>query len=254
MRRFLPSIRFLCRKAMHGVDMRRLIALCTVLISLSAAPAAAQEEGLAIITSPAPAQTVIGVVAVQGTAASPNFQRYRLEYAVQGSLEPEWFSIVEIAQQVTNGTLALWDTTALPDGVYQLRLRVFLRSGAVLQTVVQGLNVINRSATALPTLPQPATPLATTFPTLGPSPTALIQQPPTSPPRPTIANLAPPPPPSDGQRAVTQAGLILQALQGAFCNGALFTLFAFSLFGAYRLFYVRVRPRLRRWLSDGRDG
>jgi hypothetical protein len=240
---------------MRGVDMRRLIALLALIIFLSAAPAAAQEDGLAIIVSPAPAQTLIGVVTVQGTAASPNFQRYRLEYAVQGSLEPEWFAIVEIAQQVTNGTLALWDTTAVPDGVYQLRLRVFLRSGAVLQTVVQGLNVINRSATTLPTLPQPATPLATAFPTLGPSPTALIQQPPTLPPRPTVASIAPTsPPPSEGQRVVTQTALILQALQGAFCNGALFTLFAFSLFGAYRLFHVRVRPRLRRWLSDGRDG
>ncbi|RMF51219.1 MAG: hypothetical protein D6749_08480 [Chloroflexota bacterium] len=227
-------------------------ALLCLLCLLFPVPSAAQEEGLAIITSPAPAQTLIGVVNVQGTAASPNFQRYRLEYAVQGSLEPEWFSIVEIAQQVTNGTLALWDTTALPDGVYQLRLRVFLRSGAVLQTVVQGLNVINRSPTALPTLPQPATARATELPTLGPSPTPLIQQPPTSPPRPTIASLGlTPQPPSEGQRVASQAALVLQALQGAFCNGALFTLFAFALFGVYRLFQVRLRPRLRRWLSDG---
>ncbi len=236
---------------MRGADMRRFLALWALIGLLSATPVLAQEEGLAIITSPAPAQTLIGVVNVQGTAASPNFQRYRLEYAVQGSLEPEWFSIVEIAQQVTNGTLALWDTTALPDGVYQLRLRVFLRSGAVLQTVVQGLNVVNRTATALPTLPQPTTPQPTALPTLGPSPTPLIQQPPTQPPRPTIAGIAPTPlPPSQGQRAVTQAALVLQALQGAFCNGALFTLFAFGVFGVYRLFYVRVRPRLRRWLSD----
>jgi len=234
---------------MRGVDVGRWLALSALIIFLSAAPAVAQEEGLAIISSPAPRQTLVGVVTVQGTAASPNFQRYRLEYAVQGSLEPEWFTIVEIAQQVTNSTLALWDTTAVPDGVYQLRLRVFLRSGAVLQTVVQGLNVINRSATALPTPP-----LATAFPTLGPSPTALIQQPPTLPPRPTIAGIAPTPLPlSEGRRISMQAALILQALQGAFCNGALFTLFAFGLFGAYRLFHVRVRPRLRRWLLDGGD-
>ncbi|MCE7947972.1 MAG: hypothetical protein DYG88_11135 [Chloroflexi bacterium CFX4] len=234
--------------------MRSLITFCLLVCLLSAAPAAAQEEGLAIITAPAPAQSLIGVVTVQGTAASPNFQRYRLEYAVQGSADPQWFSIVEIAQQVTNGTLALWDTTALSDGAYQLRLRVFLRSGAVLQTVVQGLTVTNRTATALPTLPSAATPIATAFPTPGPSPTALIQQPPTLPPRPTVASLAPPPSaPTEGQRAVTQAALVIQALQSAFCNGALFTLFAFALFGAYRLFYVRLRPQLRRWLSDGSE-
>lgn len=238
---------------MRGADLRRFLALWALIGALIAAPAAAQEEGLAIITSPAPAQTLIGVVTVQGTATSPNFQRYRLEYAVQGSLEPEWFSIVEIAQQVTNGTLALWDTTAIPDGVYQLRLRVFLRNGAVLQTVVRGLNVVNRTATALPTPLQPAAASPTPVPTLGPSPTSLIQQPPTQPPRPTVAGImpSPMPPPSEGQRVATQAALVLQALQGAFCNGVLFTLFAFGVFGVYRLFYVRVRPRLRRWLSDG---
>lgn len=239
---------------MRGAEVWRLLALCVLLSSLRTASVAAQEEGLAIITSPAPAQTLIGVVTVQGTATSPNFQRYRLEYAVQGSLSPEWFSIVEIAQPVTNGTLALWDTTAIPDGVYQLRLRVFLRSGAVLQTVVQGLNVVNRTATALPTLPQPATPQPTALPTLGPSPTSLIQQPPTLPPRPTVAGIVPSPaPPSEGQRAAAQAALVIQALQGAFCNGALFALFAFAVFSVYRVFYVRVRPRLRRWLSDGSE-
>lgn len=241
---------------MRGANLRRLVTLCAligaVIGALRAVPISAQEEGLAIITSPTPAQTLIGVVSVQGTASSPNFQRYRLEYAVQGSLEPEWFSIVEIAQQVTNGTLALWDTTALPDGVYQLRLRVFLRSGAVLQTVVQGLNVVNRLATALPTQPPPVTPQPTVPPTLGPSPTSLIQQPPTQPPRPTVAGVAlPPAPPSEGQRAITQAARVLGALQGAFCNGALFALFLFGIFGVYRVFQVRVRPRLRRWLSEG---
>lgn len=229
--------------------MRRCVALLA-LISLLVLPNAAIAQGeLAIITSPQAGTSLVGVVTVQGSAFSPNFVRYRLEYAfVEPNVELQWLPIVEIAQEVTNNTLALWDTSSISDGEYQLRLRVFLRDGSTLQTVVQNLRVINRSATPLPTPLSSATDQPpTAFPTPGASPTSSIAQPPASTARPTTqSTLVSTPIPSDsgrGSNISAQFTAVVNALQGAFCFGAYAALFLLGMMAAYRFIYVRVRRR-----------
>jgi hypothetical protein len=233
---------------------RAVVVLIAALVAvIGTLPVRAQEEGLALILSPVAGQTLIGSVTVTGTAASPNFQRYKLEFALQGTGETRWFPIAEVAQQVTGGPLAQWDTAAVPDGVYQLRLRVTLRNGAVLQTSVQNLIVNNRQATALPTVPPPPTGAATEVPTLGPTAAPLVQQPPISTLRPTFAPIAvptAPPAPNEVTQLARSAAATLSAVQAAFCSGAWVAVIGFGVFGLYQLLFSRVGRRFRQWLNS----
>jgi hypothetical protein len=201
-------------------------------------PARAQGTDAAQITSPQSGEQVVGVVTIQGTASSPNFQRYKLEFSTQEN--EQWFTITEVSQQVTNGPLAQWNTAAIPDGLYQIRLRVILRDGNVVQNLAQNLVVKNQQPTALPTPPPQATPLPPTLtPTLGPSPTPIIQQPPSVVPRATLPNVNPTAAPPDP--GSSQAVLVVDAVRNAFCSGVYLALIGFGILALYRLVYARLR-------------
>jgi hypothetical protein len=201
-------------------------------------PAQAQGTDAAQITSPQSGEPLVGVVTIQGTASSPNFQRYKLEFSTQEN--EQWFTITEVSQQVTNGPLAQWDTAAIPDGLYQIRLRVILRDGNVVQNLAQNLAVKNQQPTPLPTTPPQATALPPTLtPTLGPSPTLIIQQPPSLVPRATLPDVNPTAAPSDP--GSSQAVLVLDALRNAFCSGVYLALIGFGILALYRLGYSRLR-------------
>jgi LysM repeat protein len=65
-----------------------------------------------------------GTTFVKGTATDDNFWFYKLEFG-WGELPDEWFVIEELHYApVVNGILGYWNTGALPEGVYQLRLVV----------------------------------------------------------------------------------------------------------------------------------
>lgn len=83
------------------------------------------------ITSPAHDALVSGTVSVIGTAAGSNFASYVVEYA-QGILGT-WQLLASSSTPVTNGVLATWNTSALTNDRYTLRLRVIPTSG--LETV-----------------------------------------------------------------------------------------------------------------------
>ncbi|MCC7206991.1 MAG: hypothetical protein IT323_06770 [Anaerolineae bacterium] len=237
------------RRARTSVQLVRALAWAVVVAVILAVPAPllaprAQQSTGAQIVSPQAGQTLVGNVNIIGAASDPDFQRYRLEFASMDAAEEQWLLIAEITQQATAGVLAQWDTTQVPDGRYQIRLRVILRDGTVVQAAVQNLLVQNQQPTPLPTLAGPPTlgaPTAT--PTEGPTPTGVIQQPPTSAPPATFAPPSAAPPPAD----ITQ---VLGAAQSAFCTGIFVALVGFALLGGYRVFYVRLRPRLRRALAE----
>ncbi|HRE46290.1 MAG TPA: hypothetical protein PLD47_01070 [Aggregatilineales bacterium] len=237
------------------MSRRIILPVALLLISLlinNSQRVGAQTEGTAAITAPASGETVLGVVTINGTAASPNFQRYTLDFALMQSADELWFPIAEISQQVTNGALAQWNTRNVPDGAYQIRLRVILRDGSVVQTSVQNVLVANASQTPLPTPPQAATTLpATPLPTEGPSPTPLIQQPPTGTPRPTLAVFptAPPPP---SETPLSSFVIAVDAIRNAFCTGVYLAVIAFGIGFLYRLVYGRLRPRWRQWVARWR--
>ena len=75
------------------------------------------------IDSPGPDETVSGVVALEGLAYSTNLREVVIE--VGAGLQPlAWTTIRRDAHQSVVGELGDWDTTALADGVYTLRITV----------------------------------------------------------------------------------------------------------------------------------
>ncbi|MFN8376391.1 MAG: PKD domain-containing protein [Anaerolineae bacterium] len=103
------------------------------------------------ILSPIPGNTVAGNVQVIGSASHPNFLQYQLEFGPDPNPGNLWFLATGVVQTpMQNGLLGIWNTTATQDGVYQLRLRVFLRDGTDLSTIVNNIRVQNRAATPIP--------------------------------------------------------------------------------------------------------
>ncbi len=104
----------------------------------------------AAITAPAGGATVNGVVQIEGTAnLGGDFQYYKLEFSPQGRDAYTVFGGL-VRQQVNGGQLAVWDSASVPDGAYNLRLRVVDLTGNYCEAVVTGINVQN-SAPAKPT-------------------------------------------------------------------------------------------------------
>lgn len=223
-----------------------LIAGLGLLWLLWVSPAAAQDSLSANITSPKTGDSLFATVAISGTATNTNFERYKLEY--QSAISQDWVLITEIKQQVTNGVLAQWKTTDVPDGRYQLRLRVILRNGTVLQAVVQNLTINNQQPTALPTPLPTVTPIPPTLsPTVGPSPTPLIQQPPTTTLRPTAAVIVVPTAVLPAQNNVAPPTIVVfQSLRNAFCGGIYLAIAGFIILGVYSIVRSRLRPNARR--------
>ena len=235
------------------------IALGLILAGIEAAAplrAIAQDTVSARITSPKAGDSLFGNVSITGTASNPNMARFILAWDSQDDETETWFQIGgPVTQQVKDGVLGQWNTTTVPDGRYQLRLRVVLRDGTVLNDIVQNLRVSNKQPTPLPTVPPTVTPIqATVPPTAGPSPTPLIQQPPTSTPRPALPTvpptIAPPPSPEPDSPQVVVA---FEALQNACCSGVYLAFFGFAVFGLYRLLHTRLRPVVRRFLRQMRS-
>ena len=147
--------------------------------SAVAAPLHQQGQDIAVITTPADGASIQGTVQVIGSADHPSFQFFVIEAAPEG--QEQWQFLTDSTTPVVNGPLATWDTTALPDGPYRLRLRVVRLDGNYSEAFAQSIIISN--AQPLPTDTPEVTPTAaTTIPTvtptpLPPTPTILIEQP-----------------------------------------------------------------------------
>lgn len=227
-------------------------------------PAAAQQDAnSAKITAPKAGDSLFGLVNIMGTASNPNMQRYILEFDLQDTQPEQWFPIAgPISQQVNGSVLAQWNTTTVPDGRYQVRLRVVLRDGTVLSDMVQNLRVSNKQPTPLPTVQSQATAAPAASPTVGPSPTPLVQQPPTNTPHPVLPTLVVSPAASPASNTALTSDSSADAppivtafdsLQRSFCTGVYIALGAFVLFGAYSLVHARLRPVVRRLMNQSRE-
>jgi PKD repeat protein len=105
-----------------------------------------------VILSPIPGNVVAGNVQILGAAIHPQFLQYQLEYGPDPNPGNLWYPASGMVQSpVLNGLLGIWGTTGTPDGVYQLRLRLTLRDGTNLVTVVNGVRVQNQAPTPVPT-------------------------------------------------------------------------------------------------------
>jgi len=113
-----------------------------------------------VILSPVPGNVIAGNVQVIGAAVHPNFLQYQIEFGPDPNPGNLWFPATGAVQTpVINGLLGIWNTTNINDGTYQVRLRVYLRDGTTLTTVVNNIRVQNRVPTpqpsATPNIPRP---------------------------------------------------------------------------------------------------
>ena len=181
------------------------------------------------ITQPAPGETISGVVEVRGTAVHPDYLRYELAFLQQDVPGTEWIVFAEGAEQVTDGVLAVWDTTVgraigspiFADGRYQLRLRVVKTDFNYDEYFVTDLVIQNEGPTPTPTPDETAVALTATVAAAPAQPAgssdSSFQQPtplpsltpfPSTTPPPTVVGATPVAPQTDGSTG--EGGLIGQ--------------------------------------------
>ncbi|MEK7278001.1 MAG: hypothetical protein AAB427_11685 [Chloroflexota bacterium] len=191
------------------------------------------QAALALITSPAEGQSIAGIVNITGTATGPGFARYEVAFAYEPNPTDSWFEMQPpSAAQVASGTLAVWDTRSISDGVYVIRLRVYSTdSGSPVETIVHRVIVQNAAPTdAPPTPPTLAPTSAPLLPSLA-APLSTLQSTPTLP-HPQTSSLS----------------LDLSLFTSAFCSGIYITFGIFLILGIYAALRDKIRRPIRRWL------
>jgi len=233
--------------------MRQLrLFLCILVLignALLPARANAQNQGVAVITSPLDGASLNGLVPISGTATHPQFQRYELAFAYSPNPTGTWFPLqAPVTTQVVNEIIGRWDTTQISDGLYSLRLRVYYSDTAYLEAFVQNVRVQNATPTAeVAAAETPTPPVAITLPPLAsvtPTPTAPgIELPATATPLAGGGDGGSALPPDTGIAQIN-AGVIGQA----FLAGVRLTVVCFLLLAAYASIRaaLRLRPRRRR--------
>lgn len=154
--------------------IRRLVVLFFIML-VTAVPVFAQQptDPNAQIIWPPPTFVLNGGFSIYGTANVPGMVGYYFEFRPMiDSVTPSGDNVpwspasLPIRNPVVNNVLGIWDTTQIPDGLYELRLAVITGSGQPIYSHVSPLRVMNfpsRFATIAPA--QPA------FPTTAPQPT-----------------------------------------------------------------------------------
>lgn len=139
----------------------RLVVATPIYIPLTAIPLASSTPLPAIVTisDPIPNAVVQGNIAIIGSAIHPGFSQYHLEYASQPNPRNFWYPVTgAVRAPATKTILGIWNTSAgdVPDGLYQLRLSVFLRNGGVRTAQVTNIQVRNQPAAAAVREPLPS--------------------------------------------------------------------------------------------------
>jgi hypothetical protein len=127
-----------------------------------AAPAAQEQKP--VIAQPEQDAVLRGSVQIIGTATHPQFQRYELYYAPWPvASDNSWIFIGPDAhfQQQPLGLLGTWDTRAVADGEYALRLRVVRADGNYNDSDPRHVIVANTKTPDTPTPTVTATPTET---------------------------------------------------------------------------------------------
>jgi hypothetical protein len=135
-------------------------------------------------------QAARGIVPIQGNTQVGAFLSWELNFGYSSDTTGTWFLIAEGDEPIEDGLLSEWDTTRITDGIYNLRLTIFLEGGRRSHTTVEGIRVRNytpiETNTPIPTFtstpytltPLPETPTATATETPVPaSPTPLPTNP-----------------------------------------------------------------------------
>ncbi len=193
-----------------------------------------QQVGAADISHPRAGEAVSGVVPIDGTADHPSFASYELLFSYSPNPTGTWFPLSgPVEEPVFRGRLAIWDTSLISDGTYNIQLLVTLEDGTVASALVEGVRVRNRMPIETDTPPPPA---STSIPTASPQAAT---------PSPTPLTLA----------RDSASGSVARA----FLAGSAFSLAAIALLGVYSIARRSARARMGSlrmrhlyWQSDRR--
>lgn len=101
--------------------------------------------GNTFISTPATRSAQSGVMLISGRAQLEGaFSRYQIDFSTSGL--NLWVLVNSAPQGVIDGTLARWDTTQVPDGTYDLRVRTIDTSGNYCESVTSGIVINNQTA------------------------------------------------------------------------------------------------------------
>jgi hypothetical protein len=148
--------------------MRRLFLLVSLLF-LAGIPALvvhAQDliERNGEIISQIDGEAIRGIVPIWGNSLIDGFVSWEINYSYADDTTGTWFLIVESNEPVEDDLLGDWDTTRITDGIYHLRLTIFLEEGRRNHFIVRNLRVRNYTSietnTPVPTLTE--TPITVT--------------------------------------------------------------------------------------------
>jgi hypothetical protein len=236
-----------------------LVAIClvTVVSQALAAPPEQQQQSKCLIVAPGAGSQVRGQVSVQGSATHPEFTWYQIGYAPDPNPTGEWRFFYSSESAVNSGQLGTWNTTTVPDGVYQLLLEVHHKDGNLDLCFANRISVNNTvptptfTAAPLPTAASTPTPLPTSEPTA----TVWVEQPPTATPRatPTYSAVGNPTPTPEETRI--SLPIEPSSIRGATCRGAQLTVLvavAIALYFVIR--HLAVRGVRKVWKSDDMQG
>jgi hypothetical protein len=215
-----PLHRFKYQLATSVALMRGWLLIAIGLMAFVPSVVMAQGATTPIITAPTSDQILQGQVSINGTTDIPNFLSAELDFAYASDSTSNWFLIQTFSQPIADSTLTTWDTTAITDGDYVLRLRVTLQDGTV-QDATVNVKVQNEApiATATPMPTTTLTPVFTSIPLIS-TPIIVATSAPTTPPFSTPTALPPNP-------AEVQTNQIFAGIQ----RGALVIIGLFIFFG-----------------------
>ena len=185
------------------MTIRRLLWVALVVLLVAGLPAFSQTapgttpDPNASITWPPPVYLLRGEFEIRGSASLPTMTNYFIEFrpledtfGVQapvateeaGAAEEVFFpAILPSSTPVLNGVLGVWDTSLVPDGLYEIRLTVNLSQGEPVTHTVSPLRVENEPPpfVQIPVSTQAVPPTQQIPPTQPPPPTVLPTEDPT---------------------------------------------------------------------------
>ncbi len=98
------------------------------------------------IDSPRPGDVLRGMVEITGSVIGDDVVSFDVAFAYSEDTTDTWFILSSSREIVTNGVLAVWDTTTIADGTYRLRVSVELSQGEPEITIIENLRVRNYTA------------------------------------------------------------------------------------------------------------
>ncbi len=199
------------------------------------------------ITSPQSGDTVQGTISIRGTAMHPDFWKYELAWSSTDRPGENWNLLTLQERQVLDGQLAAWNTNLIPDGAYDLRLRVVGRDANYTEVFVRSITIANLGPPLTPTVEGTLTPLPTLTPLatliIPTTPTVSVARP-TEPATPTPALVLVPTRGTSGPSIPNVVPSVnIAGLGNAFCYGAAITLGIFLLLGI-----LQVLRRILPWI------